>query len=480
MSIRTINNNTNGSPNHKHTQDSSDTNTNTPHRIHDHNLTNAQISRYSRQLILSQFGVIGQQCIQSCKLLIIGAGGLGSPVALYCAAAGFIHITIVDHDTVDISNLHRQIIHDQSNSMILNKSISAKLSIERLNNECIVTAIIEQFTTSNASELISLHDIIVDCTDNVATRYLINDVSILHNKPIVSGAALKLDGQCTIYGYHDTYTNRRGPCYRCIFPIIPSISTVQNCSDGGVLGSVVGVIGTIQANEVIKLACLLKYNELINTYYKANKLSMPDPFTFTVLSGKLLLFDGLNTDFKKIKLRSRNLNCIVCGDQASITLDTIQSIEYAGTLGIQHDQPAVISCKLGERNPIADQLIMSKKKLINSVTVQQYKQLCDMNELHILIDVREPVQYDICHLPHSINIPLRQLNRRASELLQLVDNDKKKKNVYTICRRGIDSVHAVDQLKQNTELMQYIDIVANIDGGLLSWHQTVDQTFPLY
>lgn len=192
---------------------------------HNHNLSTSAINRYSRQLILDEFGVLGQQCVQSCKLLIIGAGGLGSPVSLYCGAAGFEHITIVDNDTVDISNLHRQIIHKEThindNNEPVYKAISAKQAIEQLNTSCVVNAVCQRFDYSIASTLVSQHDIIIDCSDNVATRYLINDTAVLYNKPVVSGSALRLEGQCTVYNYYDHYTKIKSPCYRCLYPIPP-------------------------------------------------------------------------------------------------------------------------------------------------------------------------------------------------------------------------------------------------------------------
>lgn len=300
-------------------------------------------------------------------------------------------------------------------------------------------------------------------------------------------------------------TNKQQQPINYFFHTIIAVTTVQNCADGGVLGSVVGVIGTIQANETIKLACMIKHRDIIQK--NNNNIDIDsvtnNPFRFKFLSGYLLLFDAMNTDFRKIKLRPQNINCAVCGQQPTITIQHIQSSEYTSKLGDMHDKP-VMSCKLGERNTVMDSIISNKRSLVSTIDVLQYSDIVNnrsnTKQPYILIDVRQPVQYAICKLDNSINIPLNQINNHIDYIKQLIQqhnnqqlNNEHKEHehsaitqttskpiIYTLCRRGIDSIHAAELLSKNSDISQYVDSICSIDGGLLAYSQHIDQTFPIY
>lgn len=263
--------------------------------------TNAQISRYSRQILVPAIGIAGQSGLLNSKVLVIGAGGLGSPCILYLAAAGVGHIGVVDYDTVEISNLQRQIIHSETR-IGLKKCESALTAIRNLNSDIIAVAYDVVLSSSNAKQIVAEYDIVCDCSDNVATRYLVNDVCVLLGKPLVSGGALRMDGQLTVYNY------KGSPCYRCLFPTPPDPSTVTNCSDGGVLGVVTGIIGSAQALEVIRI---------ITGMNKGDR-------------HRMLVFDAQEMAFRTIKLRPRNRNCAICGDSPTIT-DVIDYIKFCGS-----------------------------------------------------------------------------------------------------------------------------------------------------
>jgi adenylyltransferase/sulfurtransferase len=316
-------------------------------------LTNEEIKRYSRQLILSKVGVKGQELIKNARVLVVGAGGLGSSVLLYLAGAGVGTLGIVDYDQVEFSNLQRQIIHDES-KIGLSKVESAKESILKLNSS-INVRIYNDFLSSDNILLIKDYDIIVDATDNVPSRYLLNDAAILYEKVLVSGSALQWEGQLTIYNY------KGSPCYRCLFPVPPPADTVTNCADGGVLGVIPGIIGSLQALEVVKIVI------------------GQEP----AYSGKMLLMDGLSGSFRTIKLRGKQDSCVVCGTSPTI-------------VKILDDYPAFCGSPIQDKLPMI-RLIPDKDR----ITVFQYQNL--KNENHLLLDVRESMQYDICSLPNSLS-----------------------------------------------------------------------------
>ncbi|XP_022799067.1 adenylyltransferase and sulfurtransferase MOCS3-like isoform X2 [Stylophora pistillata] len=308
-------------------------------------LTKDEILRYSRQLILPEIGVKGQIKLCNASVLVVGAGGLGCPVAQYLAAAGVGHIGTVDYDTVEISNLHRQVLHTESRVNI-SKAESIKIQIH---------------------------------------QYLLNDACILAGKPLVSGSALRFEGQLTVYN-HDG-----GPCYRCLFPKPPPPESVGNCSDNGVLGPVPGVIGTLQALEAIKIIVGTK-----SSY-----------------SQKMLIYDALDGRFLTIKLRPRQSNCAVCGDNPSIR----KLMDYE------------LFCGASATDKTPSLEILQEQQRIS---VHEYKRLIDECSPHILLDVREPVELEICSLPvETLNIPLRVLHSPDHQdvliqaILNLADNEKK-------------------------------------------------------
>jgi adenylyltransferase/sulfurtransferase len=420
-----------------------------------HGLSSHDILRYSRQLLLSDLGTSGlvQQAYKSARLLIIGAGGLGCPVAIYCAAAGIGNITIIDNDVVDLSNLHRQVGHREE-SIGLSKAHSLSSSCAALNSSINLTPIQQAFNLDNALELASSHDILVDCSDNVATRYLINDVGILSNKPVISGSALRLEGQLTVYGYDG------GPCYRCIFPLAPPPHTVTNCSDGGVLGVITGIIGSLQALEVLKL--------LAKKHSDNNE-------NIEILSQRMLLFDGLSSSVRNVKLRGKNNLCEVCGEKPTITMKSLKERLY--------DYTTFCSSQFNDKpNNIVNSINFTLTSANSGVTVKSvevkeyeaiYNNLC--NNPHILLDVRETIQYHICHLPNSINIPLRQLTGSES-VQQLVGLSSAHNNpIYIICRRGIDSLLAAHNLRS---LFPHTNIY-NIVGGLTAWYRNALATIQI-
>ncbi|KAG2173308.1 hypothetical protein INT43_004682 [Umbelopsis isabellina] len=396
-------------------------------------LSNAEIKRFGRQLILPDVGITGQKKLRNTSMLVVGAGGLGSPICLYLGGAGVGRIGIVDHDEVDISNLHRQVIHTE-NGVGVNKAHSAAESIRSINSHCEVIAYDKVLDSSNAMDIIPNYDIVLDATDNVATRYLLNDACVLAGKPLVSGSALRMEGQLTTYNYNG------GPCYRCLYPTPPPPETVTNCADGGVLGAIPGVIGCLQALQAIKI-CI----GLADTSFLAR-----DPPTLLIFSG------ASSTLFRTIKLRKRKEDCAVCGENPSIT-ELIDYVQFCGRGATDKDEPLKV---LEEQDRIM---------------VEAYQQCLTDKTPHMLLDVREPVQYEICQLPGSYHIPLKQLKKRIDDVKQeLESRNLAGSDVYVICRLGNDSQLAVRILEENG--ISAKDIV----GGLYEWANRVDKEFPMY
>ncbi|KAG0336402.1 Molybdenum cofactor synthesis protein 3, partial [Podila horticola] len=402
-------------------------------------LSNPEIARYGRQLILPEFGIKGN------SVLVVGAGGLGSPCALYLGAAGVGRLGIVDHDVVDTSNLHRQIIHNEARQD-MSKAQSAALSIQMINPHCQVVSYDLVLDSSNAQPIINQYDIVIDATDNVATRYLLNDACVLGNKPLVSGSALRLDGQLTIYNY------RGGPCYRCLFPTPPPAETVTNCSDGGVLGVVPGIIGCLQALEAIKIA---------------THTNDQDPPTMTIFSANSL------TMFRTIKLRKKKSECIMCGDSPTIT-KLIDYVRFCGSSATDKT-PDLLLIPFDER-----------------LTCENYKQIVDNQLPHLVLDVREKVQFDICSLPESLHIPLKNLPKEIEQIKNTLGADSSMP-IYVVCRRGNDSQPAARILQEaNVTTGEVKDLVGGLDrcivvatdlangiglNGGLPWRLRKDMTF---
>ncbi|KAF5909706.1 adenylyltransferase and sulfurtransferase MOCS3, partial [Clarias magur] len=309
-------------------------------------LTNDDIMRYSRQLLLPELGVKGQMNILNTSVLVVGCGGLGCPLALYLAAAGIGRLGLLDYDEVELSNLHRQILHTER-TLGLPKAQSAAHNLS--------SSLLRMLY--NSSNSILLH-----CADNVPTRYLVNDACVLSGKPLVSASALRMEGQLTVYNYDGA------PCYRCLYPVPPPPETVTNCSDGGVLGVVVGVMGCLQALEVLKIASGQKSS----------------------FGQQLLMFDAQDGRFRCIKLRAKKAGCAVCGETPTVT----ELQDYESFCG----SSATDKCQRLN-------LLSAEQR----VSVQEYKSILDCGTPHLLLDVRPKVEVDICHLPVSINIPLSSL-----------------------------------------------------------------------
>nr|XP_055028463.1 adenylyltransferase and sulfurtransferase MOCS3 [Misgurnus anguillicaudatus] len=405
-------------------------------------LNNDDIMRYSRQLLLPQLGVKGQVSLSNKSVLVVGCGGLGCPLAQYLAAAGIGRLGLLDYDVVDMSNLHRQVLHTEL-TLGQPKALSAAQAISRLNSavQCIPYHI--QLSRENAIKLIQQYDIVADCSDNVPTRYLVNDACVLTGKPLVSASALRMEGQLTVYNY------RGGPCYRCLYPSPPPPETVTNCSDGGVLGVVPGIMGCLQALEVLKIA-----SGQGSSFEK-----------------QLLMFDGQDGRFRSIRLRAKQSECAVCGETPTVT----QLQDYERFCG----SAATDKCRRLN--------LLTKEQ---RVSVQEYKEILDSSTPHLLLDVRPKVEVDICHLPFSINIPLASLEEKKSEhIAQLKDKIGELKQqrrissevpVFVVCKLGNDSQKAVQVL----EKMSGKDIeevtLKDISGGLMAWANKIDPSFPQY
>jgi len=379
-------------------------------------LNNDEIRRYSRHLILPEVGLAGQKKIKATSVLCIGAGGLGSPIAMYLAAAGIGKIGIVDFDTVDYSNLQRQILHTDAD-VGKSKAESAKETIRGINPNVEVVIHNTRISSENALDLIRPYDIVVDGTDNFPTRYLTNDACVLLKKPNVYGSIFRFEGQASVFAPH-----LGGPCYRCLYPEPPPPGMVPSCAEGGVLGVLPGIIGCIQTNEILKLA-LGKGNPLI---------------------GRLLLFNALDMKFRELKLR-RDPACPVCGDHPTIK----ELIDYEVFCGIQPEP---------ENNGNPDE-----------VTVQEMKKALDNPSLGIkVIDVREPDEYEISHIDGVPQIPLSQIESRFTEL-------DPNTQYYIHCKSGVRSMKALQFLRG-----QGFKYLKNVKGGILAWSEEIDSNVPRY
>jgi sulfur-carrier protein adenylyltransferase/sulfurtransferase len=380
-------------------------------------LNNDEIRRYSRHLILPEVGMAGQKKICSTSVLCIGAGGLGSPIAMYLAAAGMGKLGILDFDKVDFSNLQRQIIHGTPD-VGRPKTESAKETINNINPNCEVVIHETRLSSENAMEIIGQYDIIVDGTDNFPTRYLTNDACVLLKKPNVYGSIFRFEGQASVFAPH-----LGGPCYRCLYPEPPPPGMVPSCAEGGVLGVLPGIVGTIQATEILKLA-LGKGSSL---------------------TGRLLLFNALEMKFRELKLR-RDPECPLCGEHPTIT----KLIDYEQFCGISAEPEAAAT------NP-------------DEVTVQEMKRALDDPKLGIrVIDVREPDEYQIAHV---IGVPLFPLSTLQQQFTELDPNQ----TLYVHCKSGVRSLKAINFLKQ-----QGFKYTKSVKGGITAWSDEIDHTVPKY
>ncbi|MCC6443409.1 MAG: molybdopterin-synthase adenylyltransferase MoeB [Armatimonadetes bacterium] len=377
-------------------------------------LTNKQIARYSRHIIMPEVGMEGQQKICSSSVLCIGAGGLGSPLALYLAAAGVGRIGLVDFDVVDLSNLQRQIIHSGADEG-RPKIESAKERLQSLNSEVKIETYQTRLTSENAMEILAGYDIIVDGTDNFATRYLVNDACVLLGKPNVYGSIFRFEGQASVFWAE------KGPCYRCLYPEPPPPGLVPSCAEGGVLGILPGIIGTIQAAETIKLI-----------------LGQGTP-----LIGQLLLLDVLDMQFRRLKLK-KNPDCPICGEIPTIT----GLIDYDQFCGAREEEEAIGA----EEEISVEDLDALLKKGVDIV----------------LVDVRERPEWEIGHIEGARLIPLSELPYRVNEL-DTADE------IVLQCHHGMRSLKALHFLKQ-----MGFSKLKNLVGGIDNWSVRVDPSVPRY
>ena len=380
-------------------------------------LSHEEILRYSRHLLIPEVGLAGQKKLKAASVLVIGTGGLGSPVALYLAAAGVGRIGLVDYDVVDSSNLQRQVIHGTSGLGVL-KVESARRRMLDLNPGIEVEVYNEPFTSENALRIAEGYDILIDGTDNFPTRYLVNDVCVLTGKANVYGSIYRFDGQVSVFDAH------RGPCYRCLFPEPPPPGLVPSCAEGGVLGVLPGTIGTLQATEALKLI-----------------LGIGEP-----LIGRLMLYNALDMSFEFVKLR-KNPRCKVCGPEPEVT-ELIDYEAFCGVPGHDHDEGSVGSGW--------------------DITAPELaKQLGEHRSVHLL-DVREPHELEISQIEGAQLIPLGELASRLAEL-------DTAQELVVFCKAGTRSARALELL-----LSAGFRKVKNLKGGINAWAREVDPKLPIY
>ncbi|MCA1583767.1 MAG: molybdopterin-synthase adenylyltransferase MoeB [Acidobacteria bacterium] len=381
-----------------------------------------EIRRYSRHLILPEVGMDGQRALKAAKVLCIGAGGLGSPAAMYLAAAGVGTLGIVDFDVVDLSNLQRQLLHGTAD-VGRSKLESAKTRLNALNPGVEIQMYETALSSENALDLFAGYDVILDGTDNFPTRYLVNDACVLLGKPNAYGSIFRFEGQASVFA------TKEGPCYRCLYPEPPPPGLVPSCAEGGVLGVLPGVIGTIQATETIKLI-----------------LGKGEP-----LIGRFLIFDALRMRFRELKLR-KDPDCPVCGTHPTVR----ELIDYEQFCGVA---PAPDASHAGEKG---------EGVLGNELTATELKRKLDAGEPVLVLDVREPQEYQINRIPGSVLIPLGELPQRYQELDQNAA-------IVCQCKSGARSAKAAAFLRGVG-----FGRVANLTGGILGWIDQVDPSQPKY
>ncbi len=384
-------------------------------------LSAEEVKRYSRHLILPEVGMDGQLKLKQSSVLCIGAGGLGSPAAMYLAAAGIGRIGIVDFDVVDYSNLQRQLLHGTSD-VGRSKLASAKDKINALNPHVQVDTYEVALSSENALDLFAPYDVILDGTDNFPTRYLVNDACVLSGKPNAYGSIFRFEGQASVFATKD------GPCYRCLYPEPPPPGLVPSCAEGGVLGVLPGIIGVIQATEAIKVM-----------------LGIGEP-----LIGRFLIYDALNMKFRELRLR-KDPECPVCGTNPTVT----KLIDYEQFCGMR-PEPAAASAT--GATAVSDW----------EITALELKKKLDAGETPLILDVREPNEYQINRIPGSVLIPLGELPRRYQEL-------PKDREIISQCKMGSRSAKAMDFLKT----VGFTN-VKNLKGGILDWVDKVDPSQPKY
>ena len=376
-----------------------------------------EVRRYSRHLIIPDVGMTGQKRLKNAKVLCVGAGGLGSPALLYLAAAGVGTLGVIDFDVVDESNLQRQIIHGQSD-IGRPKAESARDSIKEINPHVSVIVHAEQLDSDNALEIFAQYDLIVDGTDNFATRYLVNDACVLLGKPYVWGSIYRFDGQASVFWAE------HGPCYRCLYPEPPPPGMVPSCAEGGVLGVLCASIGSIQVNEAIKLI-----------------IGIGDS-----LAGRLMIYDALEMSYRTVRVR-KDPECPICGKNPTIT-GLIDYDAFCGTVSEDAQQAAAGS----------------------TISATELKEMLDRDDDIFLVDVREPNEYEIVSIPGAVLIPKDQFLSGAA--LERLPQDKR---VILHCKSGVRSAECLAVVKN----AGFTD-AAHVGGGVLAWISQVDPSLPAY
>ncbi len=388
-----------------------------PARAMQATLSPQEAARYSRHLIMPEVGMEGQKRLKAASILLIGAGGLGSPLGLYLAAAGVGRIGLVDFDVVDFSNLQRQVLHGTPD-VGRPKLHSARDRLQAINPEVRLDLYEARLTSANALSIFQSYDIVIDGTDNFPTRYLVNDACVLLKKPNVYGSIFRFDGQASVF-----YPGH-GPCYRCLYPEPPPPGEVPSCAEGGVLGILPGLIGCIQATEAVKLL-----------------LGQGSP-----LVGRLLLYDALQMSFREFRVR-RNPKCPVCGDEPTVT-KLIDYEQFCGMRGQETPPPIAAGG--------AD------------ITVEELKKQLDRGEDVFILDVRNPEEIQICRIAGSTVIPLPQLPQRFGEL-------DRSREIVVHCKSGVRSQKAIQFLRQ-----QGFTQLKNLTGGILAWADRIDRNMLRY
>lgn len=371
-----------------------------------------EIFRYSRQIVLPEIGMAGQEKLKESSVLMVGVGGLGSVQALYLAGAGVGRIGLIDDDVIDISNLHRQVIYSESDAGVSKVSVVEKRLLE-LNPFVQTDVYNELLTVQNAEKIIAGYDIIIDGSDNFSTRYMVNDISVFLNKPVIYGSVYRFDGQVSVFN------RKNGPCYRCLYPEPPPPGDVANCIVGGVMGTLPGNVGLIQATEAIKIICGIGSS----------------------LSGNLLLFNIQDWDFQKIKI-VKNPDCPVCGKNPVIT-SLINYEKFCGEEEITLPEEWEISA------PKLQKMMASHKKLL-------------------VIDIREPQEIQICRLAGTKLIPEKEFVRQP-------DRFNKKDQIVLFCRSGVRSARAVTLFRDKGFLN-----IKHLRGGIIAWIEEIDSSLPRY
>ncbi|PTB39312.1 uncharacterized protein TrAFT101_007890 [Trichoderma asperellum] len=406
--------------------------------------------RYSRQMIVPNFGLQGQLHVKQAKVLLVGAGGLGCPAAAYLAGAGVGTLGLVDGDAVEVSNLHRQVAHSTGRVGMM-KVDSAVAYLKGLNPTITYNAHATHLTPLNAEEIVSQYDLVLDCTDHPTSRYLISDICVLLSKPLISASAFQTSGQLIVLNNPPG----KGPCYRCVFPKPPPPESVVGCGEGGIIGPVVGTMGVLQALEAIKLIVRgdhLKWSETNGQGEEVKQVG-------------LLLFSAMgDVPFRTVRMRGKKKGCFACsGDGTALTLNELKtSMDYVQFCGV--NQPV--------------KLLQPEER----ISVAEYERISQQHKNHLLLDVREKEHFGVCNIKGSINVPISRFTAhrgQGSDLSDLIPGDvAPDAPIYIVCRVGNDSQIAAKKLKDLGVDRNGERFVGDIFGGLKAWKETIDPSLP--